>query len=250
MIDEVEATVDQEDINHKRMIEAILFASEVPLSIEDIAERLPENTNVLGYVEALQQEYETRGVTLKHVADKYMFSTANDLAFLLRKEVDEQRKLSRAAVETLAIVAYHFPVTRTEIEEIRGVSISKGTLDLLMEADWVRIMGRRKTPGRPVTYGITEEFLVHFGLETIKDLPGLSELKAAGLLDTVDSALDQLIKKAEDTDEDENQLDIEDAIEQKEASKDNDLEDHSFDEEEGDDAFDDDWDDDEAERIE
>lgn len=209
-------TADRQ-FEHRRMVEAILFASEQPLSIADIAERMPEGVEVADHVEALIEEYSTRGVNLALVAGKYMFRTASDLAFLLRREVDEPRKLSRAAVETLSIIAYHQPVTRAEIEDIRGVTISKGTLDVLMEASWVKLMGRRKTPGRPVTYGTTEEFLVHFGIETIKDLPGIKELKAAGLLDTVDAALDKMggmpePGKSMEEEEDDNQIDLEEAI--------------------------------------
>lgn len=199
---------------HKRMVEAVLFASEIPLSVEEITERLPAGADVESHLAALTEEYETRGVTLVCVAGKYMFRTATDLSFLLRREVDEPRKLSRAAVETLAIIAYHQPVTRAEIEEIRGVSISKGTLDVLMEATWIRPMGRKRTPGRPVTYGTSEDFLVHFGLENIRDLPGLQELKAAGLLDRIDVALDKIggTSHKDDMDEDDLQIDLEDAI--------------------------------------
>lgn len=206
---------------HKRMVEAVLFASEKALSVEDIAERLPYGADVPRHLDSLSEEYATRGVTLVCVAGKYMFRTASDLSFLLRREVDEPRKLSRAAVETLAIIAYHQPVTRAEIEEIRGVSISKGTLDVLMEATWIRPMGRKRTPGRPVTYGTNEDFLVHFGLESIKDLPGLQELKAAGLLDSVDVALDKIGGRATKSqqEEDDRQIDLEDAIKAAEALK-------------------------------
>ncbi len=202
------------DLEHRRMVEAILFASEAPLSVEDIAERVPEGIDIPAHLDALAGDYETRGVNLVRLAGKHMFRTADDLSFLLRREVDEPRKLSRAAVETLSIIAYHQPVTRTEIEEVRGVTISKGTLDVLMEAGWVRMLGRKRTPGRPVTYGTTDEFLVHFGIESIKDLPGLQELKAAGLLDSVDVALDKLggMPTTSGEDEDENQIDLEDAI--------------------------------------
>lgn len=200
---------------HRRMVEAILFASENPLSLDDIAERLPDGVDVMLHIEALQECYATAGVNLVRLAGKYMFRTAEDLSFLLRREVDEPRKLSRAAVETMAIIAYHQPVTRAEIEEIRGVSISKGTLDVLMEAGWVRMMGRKRTPGRPVTYGTTEEFLVHFGIESIKDLPGVQELKAAGLLDSVDMALDKMggvPDPAKAVAEADGQIDLEEAI--------------------------------------
>ncbi|MCJ9430254.1 SMC-Scp complex subunit ScpB [Kordiimonas marina] len=202
-------------IEHRRMVEATLFASENPMSVEEIAERLPDGVDVAMHIEALTESYATAGVNLVYVAGKYMFRTAADLAFLLRREVDEPRKLSRAAVETMAIIAYHQPVTRAEIEEIRGVTISKGTLDVLIEAGWVRMMGRRRTPGRPVTYGTSEGFLVHFGLESVKDLPGMADLKAAGLLDSVDVALDKLggmPSPAEALEQEDAQIDLEDAI--------------------------------------
>jgi len=166
-----------------RMVEAMLFASAQPLGAAEIAARLPEGSDVGALIQELQHAYSGRGVNLVKVAGKYMFRTASDLAFLLQRDAGEPKKLSRAALETLAIIAYHQPVTRAEIEEIRGVSISKGTLDVLMEAGWIKMRGRRRTPGRPVTYGTTETFLVHFGLEAIGDLPGLEELKGAGLLD-------------------------------------------------------------------
>ncbi len=213
--DEVMVTDPEKLGQHRRMVEAILFASENPLSVEDIAERLPHGVDVMHHIEALQESYAAAGVNLVRLAGKYMFRTAEDLSFLLRKEVDEPRKLSRAAVETMAIIAYHQPVTRAEIEEIRGVSISKGTLDVLMEAGWVRIMGRKRTPGRPVTYGTTDEFLVHFGIESIKDLPGVQELKAAGLLDSVDVALDKMggmPDPAKAVAEADGQIDLEEAI--------------------------------------
>ncbi|MBL4791229.1 MAG: SMC-Scp complex subunit ScpB [Kordiimonadaceae bacterium] len=200
-------------MEHRRMVEAVLFASANPLAVDEIAERLPDGADVQAHLDSLYAEYSVRGVNLVKLAGKYMFRTAEDLSFLLRREVDEPRKLSRAAVETLSIIAYHQPVTRAEIEEIRGVTISKGTLDVLMQSSWVRMMGRRRTPGRPVTYGTTEEFLVHFGIETVKDLPGLQELKAAGLLDSVDTALDKLGGIAGDEeDEDDGQIDLEEAI--------------------------------------
>ncbi|WP_167089920.1 SMC-Scp complex subunit ScpB [Parvibaculum indicum] len=166
-----------------RMTEALLFAAAEPLDIDSIAARLPEGADVGAAIEDLQKFYEERGVNLVRIANKWMFRTADDMAFLMEREAVSTRKLSRAAMETLAIIAYHQPVTRAEIEEIRGVSVSKGTLDVLMETEWVRLRGRRRTPGRPVTYGTTEEFLVHFGLENVGDLPGAEELKAAGLLD-------------------------------------------------------------------
>lgn len=166
-----------------RMVEALLFAAAEPLDIDSIAARLPEGADVGAVIEDLQKNYESSGVNLVRIANKWMFRTADDLSFLMEREAVEQKRLSRAAMETLAIIAYHQPVTRAEIEEIRGVSVSKGTLDVLMETGWVRLRGRKRTPGRPVTYGTTEDFLVHFGLENVGDLPGLDELKAAGLLD-------------------------------------------------------------------
>ena len=167
-----------------RIVEAMLFAAGEPMAEEALAARLPEGTEIAPLIAALQAEYAGRGINLVRIAGKWMFRTAEDLGYLIRSTTVEERKLSRAALETLAIVAYHQPVTRAEIEEIRGVSVSKGTLDVLMAAGWVRMRGRRRTPGRPVTYGTTETFLVHFGLEAIGDLPGLDELKGAGLLDS------------------------------------------------------------------
>ena len=167
-----------------RMAEALLFASAVPLSAEDIAARLPEGADVAGILRELNEMYAGRGVNLVQVGGKWSFRTAGDLSFLLSRESVEQRRLSRAALETLAIIAYHQPVTRAEIEEIRGVSTSPGTLDVLLECGWIRMRGRRRAPGRPITYGTTEGFLSHFGLDTVADLPGVEELKAAGLLDS------------------------------------------------------------------
>lgn len=174
-----------EIIEQVRIIEALLFASDKPLSPIALAECLPEGADTDRLLKELQEHYHNRGVNLVELSGKWMFQTAPDLAFLLRKEVAEERRLSRAAVETLAIISYHQPISRSEIEEIRGVSLSKGVLDVLMEAQWVRIRGRRRSPGRPMTYGTTDHFLIHFGLNDIKDLPGLGELKAAGFLDNV-----------------------------------------------------------------
>jgi segregation and condensation protein B len=167
-----------------RMAEALLFASAEPQSAEALAARLPEGADVAGLLRDLKEMYAERGVNLVQVAGKWSFRTAGDLSFLLSEEAVEQRRLSRAALETLSIIAYHQPVTRAEIEEIRGVSTSTGTLDVLLECGWIRMRGRRRTPGRPITYGTTEAFLSHFGLDSVTDLPGVEELKAAGLLDS------------------------------------------------------------------
>jgi segregation and condensation protein B len=166
-----------------RLIEALLFAAGEPLDNKTLAGRLPEGVDIDAAMRRLQAEYAPRGVNLVRVAGKWMFRTANDLAWLLARDSVEPKKLSRAANETLAIIAYHQPVTRAEIEDIRGVSVSKGTLDVLMGTGWVRPRGRRKAPGRPLTFGTTETFLSHFGLEAVGDLPGLDELKGTGLLD-------------------------------------------------------------------
>ncbi len=167
----------------ERIVEALLFASAEPLTEKDIAARLPEGANARAALAAVQAAYAPRGVNLVRVGGKWLFRTASDLAWLMSREAVEPKKLSRAALETLAIVAYHQPVTRAEVEQIRGVAISKGTMDVLLETGWVRMRGRRKAPGRPITYGTTEAFLLHFGLESIGDLPGLDELKGAGLFD-------------------------------------------------------------------
>jgi segregation and condensation protein B len=166
-----------------RLLEALLFAAAEPLDEKTLAKRLPAGTDVHASLLRLQIEYAPRGVNLVHVGTKWAFRTANDLSWLLTHLAVEPKKLSRAAVETLAIIAYHQPVTRAEIEEIRGVSAAKGTVDVLLETGWIRPRGRRKAPGRPLTYGTTPEFLSHFGLEAVGDLPGLDELKGAGLFD-------------------------------------------------------------------
>jgi segregation and condensation protein B len=167
-----------------RIVEALLFAAEAPLDEAAIARHFVEGEDVRALLEELQSSYAGRGVNLVRVAGKWAFRTAEDLSFLLEKQAVEQRRLSRAALETLAIIAYHQPVTRAEIEEIRGVSTSKGTIDVLLETGWIKLRGRRRAPGRPVTYGTTAEFLEHFGFDSIQDLPGLNELKGAGLLDS------------------------------------------------------------------
>ncbi len=171
------------DPQHVRMAEALLFAASEPLDEASIRKRLPDDVDVVAVLAELQAQYAGRGVVLGRVAGRWAFHTAPDLTYLLEDHRHIQRKLSRAAVETLAIIAYHQPVTRAEIEEIRGVSLSKGTLDVLLETNWVRLRGRRRAPGRPVTYGTADEFLIHFGLEDLRNLPGLDELRAAGLLE-------------------------------------------------------------------
>jgi segregation and condensation protein B len=166
-----------------RRIEALLFASSQPVELSALQRCVEPGDDIGALIAELQKDYADRGVNLVKVAGKWQFRTAQDLSFLLERETREERKLSKAALETMAIIAYHQPVTRAEIEEIRGVAISPGTLDLLLETAWIRPRGRRRAPGRPITYGTTELFLQHFGLDTIKDLPGLAELKASGLLD-------------------------------------------------------------------
>jgi segregation and condensation protein B len=166
-----------------RLLEALLFAAGEPLDEAMLARQLPDGVDVKDALERLKAEYATRGVNLVRIGKKWTFRTADDLAWLLTRQTVETRKLSRAAVETLAIVAYHQPVTRAEIEDIRGVAAAVGTLDVLLKTGWIRPRGRRKAPGRPITYGTTETFLSHFGLEGLSDLPGLDELKGAGLLE-------------------------------------------------------------------
>lgn len=166
----------------QRMIEALLFAAAEPLSARDLAERLPADVDVAEALAGLKARYAGRGVELVCVADRWRLQTAEDLAFLMTRERVEPRRLSRAAKETLAIVAYHQPVTRAEIDAVRGVQASRGTLDLLLELGLVRLRGRRRTPGRPVTFGTTDAFLEHYGLASLADLPGVAEMKAAGLL--------------------------------------------------------------------
>ena len=167
----------------ERMIEAILFASAEPVSLREMEARMPHGSDPAEALVHLRKRYEGRGVHVVRVGDAWAMRTAPDLGFLMQKETVETRKLSRAAIETLAIVAYHQPVTRGEIEEIRGVSVSRGTIDQLLELDWIRFGRRKMTPGRPVTFVVTQAFLDHFTLESARDLPGLKELRAAGLLD-------------------------------------------------------------------
>ncbi|MBY8826793.1 SMC-Scp complex subunit ScpB [Hephaestia mangrovi] len=184
-----------------RAVEAVLFASEEPLTIDAIRLHVGAQSDVRAALGQLQQDYAGRGIALVHRSERWHFETAADMAHLLRRDREEPRKLSRAGTETLAIIAYHEPVTRAEIESIRGVQISKGTLDVLMEAGWVRPAGRREVPGRPLMYATTIEFLAHFGLESRRDLPGIDDLRAAGLLDPVDLAFEQVeVEKADEAD--------------------------------------------------
>jgi segregation and condensation protein B len=196
-----------------RAVEATLFAAAEPMSAADIALYVGDTVDVKAALAELQAHYAGRGVELVERGGRWHFQTAADLAHILRREREESRRLSRAAVETLAIIAYHEPVSRAEIEAIRGVQISKGTLDVLMEAGWVRPAGRREVPGRPLTYATTQEFLSHFGLKSRRDLPGIDDLRAAGLLDPVDTALERLGLEGPDGDADEVELetDAEDA---------------------------------------
>jgi segregation and condensation protein B len=176
-----------------RAVEAALFAAEEPMTLEDLKAHVGQSIDVKEALAELEGHYAGRGVNLVERGRRWHFQTAPDLAHILRRERDESRRLSRAAVETLAIIAYHEPVSRAEIEAIRGVQISKGTLDVLMEAGWVRPAGRREVPGRPLIYATTPAFLAHFGLESRRDLPGIDDLKAAGLLDPIEAALEQLV---------------------------------------------------------
>jgi segregation and condensation protein B len=167
----------------ERMVEAILFASAEPVTVRELEARMPHGCDAAEAIVHLRKRYEGRGVNLSKVGDAWTMRTSPDLGFLMQKETVETRKLSRAAIETLAIIAYHQPVTRAEIEEIRGVSVSRGTVDQLLEMEWIRFGRRKMTPGRPVTFVVTQNFLGHFGLETARDLPGLKELRSAGLLE-------------------------------------------------------------------
>ena len=170
-------------VEQERMVEAIFFASAEPVTVRELEARMPHGCDAAGAIVHLRKRYEGRGVNLSKVGDAWTMRTSPDLGFLMQKETVETRKLSRAAIETLAIIAYHQPVTRSEIEEIRGVSVSRGTVDQLLEMEWIRFGRRKMTPGRPVTFVVTQNFLGHFGLETARDLPGLKELRSAGLLE-------------------------------------------------------------------
>lgn len=202
------------DPQHLRIVEALIFASAEPVPERAIAERLPEGVDIPQLLAELEAHYAARGFTLARRGDGWAFRTADDLAESLKVERTQERRLSRAAVETLAIIAYHQPVTRAEIEEIRGVALSKGTIDILFAAGWIRPKGRRRTPGRPLTWATTDGFLDHFGLESLADLPGVKELEAAGLLDSRAAAGAYGNRAVEDTrlvdtaEEDETQLDL------------------------------------------
>jgi len=187
----------------QRMVEAILFASSTPVTVAELKNRMPQGSDPVFALDELKVQYSSRGVNLVKVGDGWAMRTSADLSFLMRKETIETRKLSRAAVETLAIIAYHQPVTRLEIEEVRGVGVSKGTVDLLLEMDWIKFGRRKMTPGRPVTFVVTQHFLDHFGLESAKDLPGLKELKSAGLLE---STIPNVKETGEGVDEEERDL--------------------------------------------
>ena len=187
----------------QRMVEAILFASSTPVTVAELKNRMPQGSDPAFAIDELKVQYSSRGVNLVKVGDGWAMRTSADLSFLMRKETIETRKLSRAAVETLAIIAYHQPVTRLEIEEVRGVGVSKGTVDLLLEMDWIKFGRRKMTPGRPVTFVVTQHFLDHFGLESAKDLPGLKELKSAGLLE---STIPNVKETGEGTDKEEQDL--------------------------------------------
>ena len=183
LIAAIEAPHSPERAEKLRILEAVIFAASEPLGEDRLRLHLEAGDNVAALIGELQASYAGHGVNLVKIAGKWAFRTAEDLAWVLQRQTHEERRLSKAALETLAIIAYHQPVTRAEIEEIRGVTTSKGTLDVLMESGWVRPRGRRRAPGKPITYGTSERFLEHFGLDAIKDLPGLSELKGSGLLD-------------------------------------------------------------------
>ena len=180
-----------------RAVEAVLFAATEPMTADAIRAHLGDAGGIREVLEEIQSDYAGRGIELVRRGDRWHFQTAGDMAHLLRRDREEPRKLSRAGIETLAIIAYHEPATRAEIEAIRGVQISKGTLDVLMEAGWIRPAGRREVPGRPLLYATTPEFLAHFGLASRRDLPGIDDLKAAGLLDPVDLALEQAYENVE-----------------------------------------------------
>jgi len=193
----------------ERMVEAIMFATAEPVTVAELIGRMPHGCDPAEALAHLRKRYDGRGVNIIKVGDAWAIRTAGDLGFLMQKETVETRKLSRAAIETLAIVAYHQPVTRAEIEEIRGVSVSRGTVDQLIELEWIRFGRRRMTPGRPVTFVVTQIFLDHFGLENARDLPGLKELRSAGLLENRPPPGANALGEAEDgNDEDDNQTEL------------------------------------------
>lgn len=220
MSDEEQVTEEKEEslfeappiAEQERMVEAILFASAEPVTVRELEARMPHGSDPAEALVYLRKRYEGRGVNLMKVGDAWAMRTAPDLSFLMQKETVETRKLSRAAIETLAIIAYQQPVTRAEIEEIRGVSVSRGTVDQLLEMEWIRFGRRRMTPGRPVTFVVTQSFLDHFGLESARDLPGLKELRAAGLLEnrpppgTVPTMGEGDLDQEEETDEGQSEL--------------------------------------------
>ena len=190
----------------ERMVEAVLFASATPVTLRDLQARMPHGCNPVEALAHLRKKYEGRGVQVVRIGDTWAMRTAPDLGFLMQKETVETRKLSRAAIETLAIIAYHQPVTRAEIEEIRGVSVSRGTVDQLLEMEWIRLGRRKMTPGRPVTFVVTPHFLDHFGLESARDLPGLKELRSAGLLENRPPPGVLGLGDLDDTDEEQSEL--------------------------------------------
>ncbi len=193
----------------ERMVEAILFATADPVTVTELVGRMPHGCDPAEALARLRKRYEGRGVNIVKIGDAWAIRTAPDLGFLMQKETVETRKLSRAAIETLAIVAYHQPVTRAEIEEIRGVSVSRGTIDQLIELEWIRFGRRRMSPGRPVTFVVTQGFLDHFGLESARDLPGLKELRSAGLLESrPPPGLSSLTESEDDADDDDNQVEM------------------------------------------
>ena len=223
MVDETEAThrdieSDEAEVSlfdappigeQERMVEAILFASSEPVTIRELEGRMPHGCDPAEAIAHLRKRYEGRGVRLVRVGEAWALRTAPDLGYLMQKETIEVRKMSRAAIETLAIIAYHQPVTRAEIEEIRGVSVSRGTIDQLIEMEWIRFGRRKMTPGRPVTFVVTQEFLDHFGLESARDLPGLKELRSAGLLDNRPPPGMGQLSGEDDDDDDQGDLFIE-----------------------------------------
>ncbi len=192
----------------ERMVEAVLFASAQPVTVAELNARMPHGCDAAEALVHVKKRYEGRGVTLMKTGNAYAMRTAGDLSFLMQKETVETRKLSRAAIETLAIIAYHQPVTRAEIEEIRGVSVSRGTVDQLLEMEWIRFGRRKMTPGRPVTFVVTPDFLDQFGLESARDLPGLKELRSAGLLENRPPPSLGVALEGDESEEDEDQSEL------------------------------------------